>query len=153
MQFVSAWICSELQYVQGREAESEGVVRQLVPVSDVQATLDSMAAELARERCSSSKSMLTVLRSSVARAQLHVGVMLQALQQLVGINTVMYFTPVILQMAGFADTRQALLLSCAPAAVNATGTVIGARPCACLLRSSTHVGHPNYDILYCNNSR
>ena len=90
------------------------------------AALESMAAEVARERSSSGQSLLGVLRSPVSRAQLHVGVLLQALQQLAGINTVMYFTPVILKMAGFADTQQALLLSCAPAAVNAAGTVLGA---------------------------
>lgn len=38
----------------------------------------------------------------------------------------MYFTPVILQMAGFQNKQQALLLSCLPAAVNAAGTIVGA---------------------------
>lgn len=52
----------------------------------------------------------------------------QILQQLCGINTVMYFTPVILQMAGFRNKQEALLLSCFPAAVNAAGTVVGALP-------------------------
>lgn len=112
--------------MQGREAECKAVVRELVDASNVHASLESMAAEVSRERSTSSKSLFDVLKSPVSRAQLHIGVMLQALQQLAGINTVMYFTPVILQMAGFADTRQALLLSCAPAAVNAAGTVLGA---------------------------
>jgi MFS transporter, SP family, solute carrier family 2 (myo-inositol transporter), member 13 len=95
--------------------------------ADMHATLESIAAEIARERSGSRKSLLDILRSPVSRGQLHVGVVLQMLQQLAGINTVMYFTPVILQMAGFADTRQALLFACAPAAVNALGTIAGAR--------------------------
>lgn len=111
--------------MQGREGECKAVVRELVDARDVHATLDSMAAEVARERTTSSKHLWDVLKSPMSRAQLHIGVMLQALQQLAGVNTVMYFTPVILQMAGFADTRRALLLSCAPAAVNAAGTVLG----------------------------
>ena len=38
----------------------------------------------------------------------------------------MYFTPVLLQMAGFVDRRQALLWACLPAGCNALGTVAGA---------------------------
>lgn len=72
------------------------------------------------------KALLRMLRDPLARAQLHIGVALQALQQLCGINTVMYFTPVILQMAGYADRQQALLWACLPAGCNALGTVAGA---------------------------
>ena len=53
------------------------------------------------------------------------GVGLQALQQLCGINTVMYFTPTLLKLAGFRDNRTALLVSMGPAAVNALGTLLG----------------------------
>lgn len=56
---------------------------------------------------------------------------MQVLQQLCGINTVMYFTPVILQMAGFQNKQQALLLSCLPASVNTAGTVIGTNLFCC----------------------
>ena len=38
------------------------------------------------------------------------GVGLQVLQQLAGINTVMYYTPAILELAGIHDNRQALLV-------------------------------------------
>ena len=112
--------------MQGREVACKAVVRELVEPAEVHATLESMAAEVARERSTGSRSVLAVVRSPVSRVQLYIGVVLQALQQLAGINTVMYFTPVILKMAGFTDTRQALLLSCAPAAVNAAGTILGA---------------------------
>lgn len=47
------------------------------------------------------------------------------LQQLCGINTVMYFTPAILELAGFHDKQTALLLALLPAGVNAAGTVVG----------------------------
>lgn len=50
---------------------------------------------------------------------------LQALQQLCGINTVMYYAPVILEAGGLADKQTALLWSLLPAAVNAAGTVVG----------------------------
>lgn len=38
------------------------------------------------------------------------GVGLQVLQQLAGINTVMYFTPAILELAGIHNNRLALLV-------------------------------------------
>jgi len=62
---------------------------------------------------------------------LHIGIGLQILQQTTGINTIMYFTPTILQMAGFNDNKTALLWSLIPAGVNALGTLIGA---ACIDR-------------------
>jgi len=37
----------------------------------------------------------------------------------------MYYTPTILEIAGFVDKRQALFLAIMPASVNALGTLIG----------------------------
>ena len=48
---------------------------------------------------------------------LRAGVGLQVLQQAAGINTVMYFTPVILELAGIHDKRTALLVRAHPASV------------------------------------
>ena len=53
------------------------------------------------------------------------GVGLQVLQQLAGINTVMYFAPTLIQAAGVRDPRTALLVALVPAGVNAAGTVVG----------------------------
>jgi len=50
---------------------------------------------------------------------------LQVLQQLAGINTAMYFSPTILQLAGVQGNRAALLASLLPAGVNALGTLGG----------------------------
>ena len=50
---------------------------------------------------------------------------LQILQQACGINTVMYYTPLILEAAGFRDRQAILLMSLLPAGVNAAGTVVG----------------------------
>ncbi|GER32680.1 major facilitator superfamily protein [Striga asiatica] len=48
-----------------------------------------------------------------------------AFQQLTGINTVMYYSPTIVQMAGFRSNQLALLLSLIVAFMNALGTVLG----------------------------
>ncbi|KAE8718352.1 putative inositol transporter 3 [Hibiscus syriacus] len=53
------------------------------------------------------------------------GAGLQAFQQFTGINTVMYYSPTIVQMAGFSSNQLALLLSLIVAGMNAAGTVVG----------------------------
>jgi SP family myo-inositol transporter-like MFS transporter 13 len=50
---------------------------------------------------------------------------MQAFQQFTGINTVMYYSPTIVQMAGFTSNKLALLLSLIVAAMNAAGTIVG----------------------------
>lgn len=56
------------------------------------------------------------------RRQLRIGVMLQVLQQACGINTIMYFLPIILQQAGI---RHFVQWSTIPAGCNVVGTLIG----------------------------
>lgn len=58
-------------------------------------------------------------------AAMSAGIGLQICQQFCGINTVMYYTPTILRLAGVRSNRTALLLSMGPAAVNALGTIAG----------------------------
>lgn len=59
------------------------------------------------------------------RRELYVGVGLQVLQQLAGINTVMYFAPTLMQLGGLSSKRTALLAAVGPAGVNALGTLVG----------------------------
>lgn len=51
--------------------------------------------------------------------------LVQAFQQFTGINTVMYYSPTIVQMAGFNSNQLALLLSLIIAFMNALGTILG----------------------------
>jgi SP family myo-inositol transporter-like MFS transporter 13 len=71
------------------------------------------------------KSETTAFKKKLFCYQLHIGVGLQILQQLSGINTIMYFTPVLLSSAGFGVGRKAILISLLPAATNALATLIG----------------------------
>lgn len=66
-----------------------------------------------------------VFRSREMRLAIFAGAGLQAFQQFTGINTVMYYSPTIVQMAGFSSNKLALLLSLIVAAMNAVGTFAG----------------------------
>lgn len=68
---------------------------------------------------------LDVFKSKEIRLAFFAGAGLQAFQQFTGINTVMYYSPTIVQMAGFKSNQLALLLSLVVAAMNAAGTVLG----------------------------
>ncbi|KAL2323832.1 hypothetical protein Fmac_022890 [Flemingia macrophylla] len=66
-----------------------------------------------------------VFKSKEIRLAFLAGAGLQAFQQFTGINTVMYYSPTIVQMAGFRSNELALLLSLIVAGLNAAGTVLG----------------------------
>ncbi|GMY32414.1 inositol transporter 1 isoform X1 [Fagus crenata] len=68
---------------------------------------------------------LDVFRRKEIRLAFLIGAGLQAFQQFTGINTVMYYSPTIVQMAGFESNQLALLLSLIVAAMNAAGTIVG----------------------------
>ncbi|KAJ4976441.1 hypothetical protein NE237_001547 [Protea cynaroides] len=65
-----------------------------------------------------------ILKTRTVRRGLVAGVGLQIFQQFVGINTVTYNSPTIVQLAGFASNRTALLLSLITADLNALGSIV-----------------------------
>ncbi|CAJ1977793.1 unnamed protein product [Sphenostylis stenocarpa] len=66
-----------------------------------------------------------VFKSKEIRLAFLAGAGLQAFQQFTGINTVMYYSPTIVQLGGFHSNELALLLSLIVAGMNAAGTVLG----------------------------
>lgn len=68
--------------------------------------------------------MKTLLQTKTVRRGLTAGVGLQVFQQFVGINTVMYYSPTIVQLAGFASNQTALLLSLVTSGLNALGSIV-----------------------------
>ncbi|XP_008289638.1 proton myo-inositol cotransporter isoform X3 [Stegastes partitus] len=69
--------------------------------------------------------ILRILRHGPTRRALIVGCGLQMFQQLSGINTVMYYSATILQMAGVRDDKQAIWLAAATSATNFVFTLVG----------------------------
>lgn len=95
---------------------------------DVESEFSQMENDVKRAAKDSSNEEFNVwqeIRSpSVVRA-LTLGCFLQALQQLCGINTVMYYGATIIQMAGFTDTSTAIWLSAVVSFSNFLFTFVG----------------------------
>ncbi|MED6120375.1 Integrin alpha chain-like protein (Alpha-int1), variant 2 [Stylosanthes scabra] len=66
-----------------------------------------------------------VFRSKEIRIAFFVGGGLQAFQQFTGISIAMYYSPTIIQLAGFSSNQLALLISLIVAGMNAAGTILG----------------------------
>jgi SP family myo-inositol transporter-like MFS transporter 13 len=66
-----------------------------------------------------------VVKDKYLRRALLVGCLLQATQQLTGINTVMYYSATIIQMSGVGDKTQAVWMASVTALVNFLTTFIG----------------------------
>ena len=71
------------------------------------------------------RSLSRAWHRSDIRPQLRLVIMLQVLQQAVGINVVMHYGATIIQAAGIADHTAAAHLALALAAVSALGSILG----------------------------
>ncbi|KAJ7298537.1 hypothetical protein O6H91_Y555500 [Diphasiastrum complanatum] len=114
---------------QGRVDEAVAVLKQIYPPEllddEVQELQTAVDAEIQEKGSLKSLSVRDLLGSREIRLALRAGVGLQVFQQFVGINTVMYYSPSIVEQAGFASHQTALLLSLIVAGMNALGTIVG----------------------------
>ncbi|XP_009363657.2 inositol transporter 1 [Pyrus x bretschneideri] len=102
------------------------VMSKIYDVARLQDEIDYLSSQAEEEqRKKKSVSYLNVFRSKEIRLAFLAGAGLQAFQQFTGINTVMYYSPTIVQMAGIQSNQLAILLSLIVAAMNAAGTVLG----------------------------
>ncbi|KAL3691887.1 hypothetical protein R1sor_005538 [Riccia sorocarpa] len=112
----------------GRKDESVEVLRHIYTN---QQQLDQEVKELQRSvedeivRGESGLKFRHALRTRELRMALVAGVGLLVFQQFSGINTVMYYSPSIVELAGYASHQTALLLSLIVSGMNALGTVAG----------------------------
>ncbi|CAK8534551.1 unnamed protein product [Lathyrus sativus] len=112
-------------YRKGKEEEAKRIMRKIYEAEDyddeVQALKESVDMEL---KNTEKVSMMQLLKTTSVRRGLYAGVGLAFFQQFIGINTVMYYSPSIVQLAGFASNRTALLLSLITSGLNAFGSIL-----------------------------
>ncbi|CAL5067062.1 unnamed protein product [Urochloa decumbens] len=112
-------------YRKGRAEEAEAILRRIYTAEEAEREIEELKESVAAERSSSEKtSLAAAVRTATVRRALVAGVGLQVFQQLVGINTVMYYSPTIVQLAGFASNQTALALSLVTSGLNALGSVV-----------------------------
>ncbi|KAL2467403.1 putative inositol transporter 2 [Abeliophyllum distichum] len=115
-------------YRKGKEEKAKAILRKIYPSDEVdieiQALKESVEKEALENESSENISFSKVLKTKTVRRGLIAGVGLQIFQQFVGINTVMYYSPTIVQLAGIASNQTALLLSLVIAGLNAFGSIV-----------------------------
>ncbi|KZV52113.1 inositol transporter 1-like [Dorcoceras hygrometricum] len=113
-------------YMKKDKSEAILVLSKIYDPYRLEQEIEQLAAALEEEKQKSKKvSYIDVLKLKELRLAFLVGAGMQAFQQFTGINTVMYYSPTIVQMAGFNSNQLALVLSLIVAAMNAVGTVLG----------------------------
>ncbi|XP_057419502.1 probable inositol transporter 2 [Lotus japonicus] len=112
----------------GKEEEGKAILRKIYPADEVeyeiQVLKEQTELEIKEAQLSGNVSMLQLLKTKAVRRGLYAGMGLQIFQQFVGINTVMYYSPTIVQLAGFASNEVAMLLSLITAGMNAFGSIL-----------------------------
>ncbi|KAG4911361.1 hypothetical protein JHK87_057477 [Glycine soja] len=113
-------------FIKNRKNEAVHVLSNIYDFARLEDEVDFLTTQSDQERQRrNSIKFGDVFKSKEIKLALLVGAGLQAFQQFTGINTVMYYSPTIVQMAGFNSNELALLLSLVVAGMNAVGTILG----------------------------
>ncbi|CAI0374367.1 unnamed protein product [Linum tenue] len=131
IQFLLMWSLPESPrwlYRENYVHEAKEILEKLYPEDEVdreiQALRESVESERAMEESIGKDMLKNAFKNPVVRRGLYAGVTVQVAQQFVGINTVMYYSPTIVQFAGFASKSVALSLSLITAGLNAFGSIV-----------------------------
>ncbi|XP_027364839.1 inositol transporter 1-like [Abrus precatorius] len=113
-------------FIKNRKNEAVDVLSKIYDFARLEDEVDFLTSQSEQERQRRKNIRFgDVFKSKEIRLAFLVGAGLQAFQQFSGINTVMYYSPTIVQMAGFHSKELALLLSLIVAGMNAVGTILG----------------------------
>ncbi len=104
----------------GRAAEARGVLARVRAAGAVEGELAAITADVAHEHTAPWSELL----APTIRPALIVGIGLAVLQQVTGINTVIYYAPEIFESAGFASAQAALWATMGLGVVNVLSTII-----------------------------
>src|SRR5581483_6032032 len=103
----------------GLHEPARAVLQRIRGGEDVAAELDEIAASLQQQEAGWAE-----LLSAAVRPALVIGVALAVFQQVTGINTVIYYAPTILEMAGFQSATVSILATVGVGLVNVLMTVV-----------------------------
>lgn len=112
----------------GRSQEAREVLSRIRGGKNIEVEYDTIRTSIEEEEKDAGGGGFVILRifqHGPTRRALIVGCGLQMFQQLSGINTVMYYSATILQMAGVRDDKQAIWLAAATSATNFVFTLLG----------------------------
>ncbi|KAM9352661.1 proton myo-inositol cotransporter-like [Symphorus nematophorus] len=112
----------------GRSQEARQVLTRIRGGQSVDMEYDAIRSNIEEEEQETGGGglvILRILRHGPTRRALIVGCGMQMFQQLSGINTVMYYSATILQMAGVRDDKQAIWMAAATSATNFVFTWVG----------------------------
>ncbi|PKU84453.1 probable inositol transporter 2 [Dendrobium catenatum] len=119
-------------YRKDRKKDAETILKRIYPADEVPRELDllrqSVESEIAEEGTIGEYSLFGKVRKAwttrMVRRGLVAGIICQVAQQFCGINTVMYYAPTIVQLAGYASNSTALALSLITSGLNAVGSIV-----------------------------
>ncbi|KAK6265090.1 Major facilitator [Theobroma cacao] len=118
-------------YRQNKVEEARSILERIYPADEVEDELNALKESVEAEKVDDhaiGDSLLEKVRgalsNAVVRRGLYAGVTVQVAQQFSGINTVMYYSPTIVQFAGFASNKTAMALSLITSGLNAVGSII-----------------------------
>lgn len=112
----------------GRNQEARQVLSRIRAGQNVDEEYDTIRTSIEEEEKEAGGGgpvIFRILSHGPTRKALIVGCGLQMFQQLSGINTVMYYSATILQMAGVRDDKQAIWLAAVTSATNFAFTLVG----------------------------
>ncbi|KAF6146518.1 hypothetical protein GIB67_020302 [Kingdonia uniflora] len=119
-------------FFQDRKEEAATILKKLYPPHEVEAEVEalrlSVEAKIVKEGSIGAGNIFTKIKNAWSNTVVHrgltAGIGCQVAQQFVGINTVMYYSPTIVQLAGYASNSVALSLSLITSGLNAFGSIV-----------------------------
>ncbi|XWS56657.1 hypothetical protein CRYUN_Cryun09bG0104600 [Craigia yunnanensis] len=118
-------------YRQNKVEEARSILEKIFPANEIDDEINALKLSVEAEKAdkhaigdSLIQKVKGALSNVVVRRGLYAGITVQVAQQLSGINTVMYYSPTIVQFAGFASNKTAMALYLITSGFNAVGSIV-----------------------------